>query len=145
MGPEMDENKPKAKDKPKWNSPVSEKALMAHRWKKGQSGNPKGRARGTKLKTRLKNILKQEIEMICPFSDQMESKEVGEWLMLKLVGSGLREDIQSIREIMDRVDGPIQKAVQEENTESEDVAEFKKRIREKAKELNIDNADQLSG
>jgi len=141
----MDENesKDKPKDKPKWNSPATEKALMPYRWKRGQSGNPAGNKRGHTLKTRLKNLLKQDYEMKCPFSEQMEIKELGEWIAMKLVGKALKEDTKAIEMIFDRTEGPVQKAVKEGNTESEDIAEFKKRIREKAKKLNTDNADTL--
>jgi len=68
-------------------------------WKKGQSGNPNGRPKGTfsfipLLKNALKDIYKN--------TDKSNAKVVVEKLIKNAIE---KEDIRAMKELMDRVDG----------------------------------------
>src|SRR5689334_8094477 len=75
------------------------------RWKKGVSGNPRGRP---KKEESLTSLLKAELEKICP-----ADKEGRSWREL-IVRSTLQQAMKgspvAVREIWDRSDGPVTRA-----------------------------------
>jgi len=132
--------------KSKFGSDNSEAAMAPNIWKPGQSGNPKGgkeRKGLPHLKTTLKRLLKQKIEMKSPFTDKIETKEISEWIALNLIGAALQRDVKAISIIFDRIDGPVEKMLKFTQTESDDVADFKKRIRASL-EFNPERKDEES-
>ncbi len=72
------------------------------RWKKGESGNPKGRP---KKQDSLTSLLREEIKKICPADREKRTwKEliVGATLQLAMKGNAA-----ALREVWDRLDGKI--------------------------------------
>ena len=70
-------------------------SLPEHRFKPGQSGNPKGRPKGTTLTNRLKKILAED------------DGKVAEALMKAGVKAALKGDYRFWAYIFDRVDGKV--------------------------------------
>lgn len=68
-------------------------------FKKGQSGNPKGRPKGTYS---FIPLLKRELQKL----DGMTDKTKGEVVIEKLIDKAIKDkDIQAMRELMNRIDG----------------------------------------
>lgn len=76
-------------------------------FKKGQSGNPNGRPKGSiSITTKLKDILSKKLDYKDPFSMSTEKKEIREIMALELVRQALQgKNLKAIQEIMDRVEG----------------------------------------
>lgn len=96
---------------------MSNKTNLKHLkpWKKGESGNPKGKPPGTKnFRDVLEKIMRTEMLAKDPFNGEMRMISNQELLMLKLVSiarskSTSIKDLRAIETIMDRIDGkPIQ-------------------------------------
>ena len=69
-------------------------------WKKGQSGNPKGKKKGTKnISTYLKELLENRIETKDGY------KETGAVIAYRMIQSAIKGDRHMIREILDRTEG----------------------------------------
>ena len=83
------------------------KNVEKHKWKKGQSGNPKGRPKGARhLKTILQEYLDKDIDCTDPYLGKKTKKPTGEVLIVKLIKKAIaQEDLGAMREIMDRIDG----------------------------------------
>lgn len=84
-------------------------------YKKGTSGNPKGRAKGVKtFKTILKEIMAIEFETKDPFTKKTRKMSNRESMMINLFSLAMRKtnslkDLRAIEAIMDRLDGkPVQ-------------------------------------
>jgi len=73
---------------------------IEYRWKKGVSGNPRGRP---KKKDRLTDLLRDELKKICPTDP--EKRTWGELLVRGLVHLALKGNIPAFKEILDRHDG----------------------------------------
>ncbi len=85
-------------------------------WKKGTSGNPKGRKRGSKnFATLLKEILDIQTLTIDPFSGKKRYMSNRERMLFKLIVMSQKttitnKDLKAMEMIMDREDGkPLQK------------------------------------
>lgn len=83
-------------------------------WKKGESGNPNGRAKGSKNRsTILKELL--ELDMLAadgkkmgnPLNPDEESITYEKAVMVSLIKRALKGDVRAIREIQDTVHGKI--------------------------------------
>lgn len=70
----------------------------ATQFKPGQSGNLKGRPKGTSLTDKLRKILERE---------GASGKQISEALMEAGVKAALEGDFRFWREIIDRIDGPV--------------------------------------
>jgi hypothetical protein len=71
----------------------------SHRFKPGQSGNPRGRPRGTRnLRTDLTQLLKKHI----PVREDGETRHISrqEAILLSLYGKGVRGDVRAIMSIL---------------------------------------------
>ena len=71
-------------------------------WKPGESGNPKGRPKGTGLADRLRAILEKD------------DGRVADALVASATKAALKGDFRFWKEIVDRVDGPIKQRVEAE-------------------------------
>lgn len=85
--------------------------LELGKWKKGQSGNPKGKPKGAKsLTSTLKELLEREIKLPeHPITKDPNVKlTLREMLMLSLLKNGvMKGDLDSIKEIFDRIEGKV--------------------------------------
>ena len=104
---EKDKDKAKDKDKEKKKEKEKDEKVRPlppaeHRWKKGVSGNPRGRP---KKRDSLTGLLEEEIVKICP-----ADRERRTWIVL-LVRSTLQQAIKgnhtALKEIWERLDGKI--------------------------------------
>lgn len=84
-------------------------------YKKGQSGNPKGKPKGSKnCKTILKGIMDIELETRDPFTKKTRKMRNQEAMMINLFSMAMQKthtlkDLKATEAIMDRLDGkPIQ-------------------------------------
>jgi hypothetical protein len=81
--------------------------IEKHKWKKGQSGNPAGRKKGTRaFKTILNDYLEAKIKRKNPLTGKNELRILKDALMLSLLNEGLHGNIPAIKEIIDRAEGP---------------------------------------
>lgn len=104
--------------------------LTPHQFKPGESGNPKGRPKGKSLTTILSNMLDSKIEIKNPLTNKKERVSIAEGLAIKLIYNGLskgKNNIQAIKEIMDRTEG---KALQNIVLEGDLELNAKKKNRE---------------
>ena len=90
---------------------------IEYRWKKGVSGNPRGRP---KRKDRLTDLLREELKKICPTDP--EKRSWGELLVRGLVHLALKGNLQAFKEILDRHDG---KGAQSDNGRGEKSGDSK--------------------
>lgn len=84
--------------------------LKATQWKKGQSGNPAGRAKGGKLlSTTLKNIIASKFskKYTSIITDEETELTGGEIIASRLFADAADGDLAAIKEIFDRVDGKV--------------------------------------
>ena len=75
-------------------------APVEHQFKPGQSGNPKGRPRGTSLTARLRKALKKNDGQLAEMLVKVAIREAG------------RGDYRHLKEIWDRVDGTLVTRIQ---------------------------------
>ena len=71
-------------------------------WKKGQSGNPKGRPRKEDC---LTSLLKEEIEEICP--KDKEKRTWKELIVLATMQLAMKGNATALKEIWERMDGKV--------------------------------------
>lgn len=73
-----------------------------HRWKKGVSGNPRGRP---KKRDSLTGLLKEEIKKICPADRQKRTWE--ELMVLATLQLAMKGNAAALKEVWERLDGKI--------------------------------------
>ena len=73
-----------------------------HRWKKGVSGNPRGRP---KKRDSLTSLLKDEIKKICPADRQKRTWE--ELMVLATLQLAMKGNAVALKEVWERLDGKI--------------------------------------
>jgi hypothetical protein len=76
--------------------------LAAHQWKKGQSGNPGGRPKGTSITAHLRELLEQE----------HHGKPIARLLAERLTKEGLQGKLGHVKEILDRTEGAAKQTVE---------------------------------
>ena len=81
----------------------------AHRWKKGQSGNPSGRPRSKTLSDAYKNKLQE------PVPNDPEGRTWAELIAEAQVRDAVRGNVQAAREIADRTEGRARQAIEFED------------------------------
>jgi len=76
-------------------------------YKKGQSGNLKGRKKGSKnIETNLREAMAVMIDMHNPVTGKVERKPAGEFMYAQMVAKAAKEgDITAIDKIFDRIEG----------------------------------------
>lgn len=85
-------------------------------WKPGQSGNPKGKPKGTKsISTFLRKLLDKEIS--APRGSELASGKitVAERLALSLISQANLGNIRAAVEILDRTEGKVKDVVEQTN------------------------------
>ena len=73
-----------------------------HRWKKGVSGNPRGRP---KKRDTLTSLLKEEIKKICPADRQKRTYE--ELMVLATLQLAMKGNAVALKEVWERLDGKV--------------------------------------
>ena len=84
--------------------------LEPTKWKKGQSGNPKGKPKGAKtLTSTLKELLEREINVKNhPITGEQNVRlTVREMVMLSLLKKASQGDVKAIETILERSDGKV--------------------------------------
>jgi len=72
-------------------------------WKKGQTGNPKGREKGGgSVVDALKRKMKEELS----------GRYLADAVAQSLIKQALKGDVRAIKELMDRVDGPVKQMLE---------------------------------
>ena len=106
-------------------------------FKEGQSGNPKGRPKGTKnMSTIIKEILDSEIEFDDPLLKKRIKNPVKYAIMLKLTQKALKGDLNAIRTLLDRTEGQAKQIIEQTNIDmSNEEAESK--LRDFAEKLGL--------
>lgn len=85
-----------------------EKAIP-HRFKPGESGNPKGRPKGSKnISTQMKKILFQRIKYNDPLTGKRRMRSIADHIALALVGEALKGNVQAVRQIQERLEGKVE-------------------------------------
>ena len=93
----MGEAEPR-RDLPPGASPISGLPPPVHtRWKKGQSGNPGGRPKGESLVALMRRVLEQD----------HHGRPIKEILAERLVKEALAGKHAFVKELLDRVEGPV--------------------------------------
>ena len=69
-------------------------------WKPGESGNPGGRPKGTSITARLRKLVEKN------------EGEVADALCKAIVKAGLKGDYRFVKEILDRLDGPVKQQIE---------------------------------
>ncbi len=83
-----------------------------HKWKKGQSGNPAGRKPGKNLRTVLREMLEEEIEVKIEGQPDKVKKVFSEVILRRLIKAANDGEGWAIKEIFDRVDGKAQQFIE---------------------------------
>src|SRR5271169_1517679 len=94
----------------KGNNPNIAEDGKAHRWKKGQSGNPSGRPKSKTLSDAYKNKLEE------PVPNDPEGRTWAELIAEAQVRDAVRGNVQAAREIADRTEGRARQAIEFEDT-----------------------------
>ena len=94
-----------------------------HRFKKGQSGNPKGMKPGTlNFKTILTKILETEIDQTNELTGKNEKRTIADHIGIKHAKQALEGDVQSTNLILDRLEGkPLARTETKEVDKWEDL------------------------
>lgn len=82
-------------------------------WKKGQSGNPKGRPKGAiSSKTILNRFLSLvEKNVKNPVTGEFEDMTVAEVMNLSIIAKARKGDLSAYREVLDRLEGKPQQNI----------------------------------
>jgi hypothetical protein len=95
-------------------------------FKPGQSGNPKGRPKGTQnISTRLRRLLDVTENLSNPITEEVEGFSVLEQIDMKLILKAREGDLASIKEVYDRLEGKPKQTV-EESGEKKIIIETRK-------------------
>jgi len=75
---------------------------VEHRWKKGASGNPRGRP---KKRDSLTSLLQEEIKKVCPADRQKRTYE--ELMVLATLQLAMKGNAVALKEVWERLDGKV--------------------------------------
>lgn len=79
-------------------------------WKKGQSGNPKGRKKGIPdVRTQIKELFGKKKRVLDPLTGNHKSQSIQRQVILAQIGRALKGDTKAFNSLIDRLEG---KAVQ---------------------------------
>jgi len=89
-------------------------------FKKGQSGNPNGRPKGTKNRSTLvRELLEMESTFNNPLTEQSEKLSYAEQIIIAQIAEARKGNVQAFKELMDSAYGKIKDVHQFEETEKE--------------------------
>ena len=89
-------------------------------FKKGQSGNPNGRPKGTKNRSTLvRELLEMESTFNNPLTEQSEKLSYAEQIIIAQIAEARKGNVQAFRELMDSAYGKMKDVHQFEETEKE--------------------------
>ena len=75
-------------------------------FKPGQSGNPKGKPKGTmSLTANLRKLMEKEIDVTDPITKETGKKKIGEIINLRLIANAIKGDARSIKLVQERLEG----------------------------------------
>ena len=114
-------------------------------WKKGQSGNPKGRPRKKHITDELLLLLKQKITLKNPLNKQDEEKTIKEHLSTIILAKGLSGDMRAIRELLDRVEGKPEQEVTNINIDTNIDTMTEIQIDEELKQIEEEEKRLMEG
>lgn len=98
---------------------MSAEDIKKHEFKKGESGNPKGRPKGTEnSKTRLMRLFSLVQSKTNPVTGAKEEFSVLEQMDMALVAKALKGDVRAYNELMDRFEGKPEQTVKNEGVSS---------------------------
>lgn len=92
------------------NNPNIAEHGKAHRWKKGQSGNPSGRPKSKMLSDAYRSKLEESVP------NDPEGRTWAELIAEAQVRDAVRGNVQAAREIADRTEGRARQAIEFEDT-----------------------------
>ena len=89
-------------------------------FKKGQSGNPNGRPKGTKNRSTLvRELLEMESTFNNPLTEQSEKLSYAEQIIIAQIAEARKGNVQAFKELMDSAYGKMKDVHQFEETEKE--------------------------
>ena len=87
--------------------------IVPFQFKKGQSGNPNGRPKGSKnLTTQLKKMLEAKIKNYDPIKDEEITQSIADHLINVLLSKALNGEDKAIMEILNRSDGKVKDEIE---------------------------------
>jgi len=117
-----------------------------HKWEEGQSGNPKGRPKGSRnLSTILKEMLQQDVEVV---GEDGEKKKLTfqDAIVKKLLTQANKGDIRAIIEIFDRTEGKAKQEIDQKTTLTDNRVDASKLTDQQLRQLDeIQRASGFSG
>lgn len=105
--------------------------IVPYQFKKNQSGNPKGRPKGSKsLTTQLKKMLAAKIKNYDPITDGDVTQSIADHLINVLLSKALNGEDKAIMEILNRSDGPVKQVIDQSLniTDYNDISEELQKI-----------------
>jgi len=115
------------------------KGQIEPRWKKGQSGNPNGRPKGSRNRsTLIREWLEVSQKIKNPITGEVEDLEQQDIMTLALIKKAREGDVSAFRELMDGAHGKVLQQT-DITTKGESINTLTpEQVREKAKRLRED-------
>lgn len=95
--------------------------LKKNKWKKGQSGNPKGYPKGLpNLKTMIKRLMEVDlsgsynegiVRLNYEFPEMLEDKRAGNYMIVRLFRLAMEGNVLAIKEMNDRLEGKAKQPI----------------------------------
>lgn len=112
---------------------MNDENILPYSFKPGQSGNPKGRPKGSVSVTKfMKELLDTKISIPkTQFTSEGERIPASKALAIRIVTGAIKGDNSKIRELLDRVEGKTKDVLEIENTEKVDADDVYSDIRKR--------------
>lgn len=94
------------------------KNIIKHQFKKGQSGNKKGRPKGVRsISAVLKEYLEKEVDFKHPLTHTKVKGSAIELMAMAMIKNAILGDVKAFKEIADRLEGKAAQQIQISNEE----------------------------